>query len=112
GGGNMVGTQWGAALGVLRETELRDCLATLGVRSCYFLDRLDWAYTESAAATLRKWDKEETLEKLVRLVRALRPEIIVTMNPAPTPGQHGHHQAAGRLATPTFAAGAGLHRLP
>ena len=33
GGGNMVGTQWGASLGVLRETELRECLATLGVRS-------------------------------------------------------------------------------
>src|SRR5437763_185007 len=26
GGGNMVGTQWGASLGILREAELRDCL--------------------------------------------------------------------------------------
>ena len=112
GGGNMAGTQWGASLGVLRETELRECLATLGVRSCYFLDRLDWAYTESAAATLRKWDKEETLERLVRLVRALRPEIIVTMNPAPTPGQHGHHQAAGVLATEAFTAAADSNRFP
>jgi LmbE family N-acetylglucosaminyl deacetylase len=112
GGGNMVGTQWGASLGVLRETELRDCLATLGVRSGYFLDRLDWAYTESVAATLRKWDKEETLERLVRLVRALRPEVIVTMNPAPTPGQHGHHQAAGVLATEAFAAAADPNRFP
>src|SRR5262249_17065714 len=32
GGGNMVGTQAGAALGALREAELRDCLAVLGVR--------------------------------------------------------------------------------
>src|SRR5688572_14284733 len=112
GGGNMVGTQWGASLGVLRETELRDCLTVLGVRSCYFLDRLDWAYTESVAATLRKWDKEETLERLVRLVRALRPEVIVTMNPAPTPGQHGHHQAAGVLATEAFTAAANANRFP
>ena len=50
GGGNMVGTQSGAALGALREAELRDCLAVLGVRYCYFLDQLDWAYTESVAA--------------------------------------------------------------
>jgi len=112
GGGNMVGTQWGASLGVLRETELRECLAMLGVRSCYFLDRLDWAYTESAAATLRKWGQEETLERLVRLVRALRPEVIVTMNPAPTPGQHGHHQAAGILAVEAFAAAADPNRFP
>src|SRR3989442_3203003 len=112
GGGNMVGTQGGAALGILREAELRDCLARLGVRYCYFLDQLDWAYTESLSATLRKWGKEETLGRLVRLVRALRPEVIVTMNPAPSPGQHGHHQAAAVLATEAFAAAANPARFP
>ncbi len=112
GGGNMVGTQWGASLGALRETELRDCLNTLGVRYCYFLDQLDWAYTESVAATLQKWGKEQTLERLVRLVRALRPEVIVTMNPAPTPGQHGHHQAVGVLATEAYTAAADPNRFP
>ncbi len=112
GGGNMVGTQAGAALGALREAELRDCLAALGVRYCFFLDQLDWAYTESVAATLRKWGKEQTLERLVRLVRALQPEILLTMNPAPVPGQHGHHQAAGILATEAFTAAADPERFP
>ncbi|MBU6400863.1 MAG: PIG-L family deacetylase [Verrucomicrobia bacterium] len=112
GGGNMVGTQWGPALGILREAELRDCLKRLGVRYCFFLDRLDWAYTESLAATLRKWNHEETLGRLVRLVRALRPEVIITMNPAPSPGQHGHHQAAGVLATEAFDAAADPKRFP
>jgi LmbE family N-acetylglucosaminyl deacetylase len=110
GGGNMVGTQSAAALGILREAELRDCLTRLGVRYCYFLDQLDWAYTESVAATLRKWGKEETLGRLVRMVRSLRPEVILTMNPAPTPGQHGHHQAAGLLATEAFDAAADANR--
>src|SRR5205085_3111817 len=105
-------TQWGPALGILRETELRDCLTTIGLRSWYFLDRVDWAYTESVAATLRKWNKEETLERLVRFVRALRPEVILTMNPAPTPGQHGHHQAAAVLATEAFTAAADRQRFP
>ncbi len=112
GGGNMVGTQAGPALGVLREAELRDCLRVLGVRYCYFLDQEDFFYTESLAASLRKWRKEEALEKLVRLVRSLRPEIIVTMNPAPNPGQHGHHQAAGVLATEAFTAAADPGRFP
>src|SRR6266849_10897739 len=112
GGGNMVGTQGGAALGILREAELRDCLARLGVRYCYFLDQLDWAYTESLSATLRKWGKEETLGRLVRIVRSLRPEVIVTMNPAPYPGQHGHHQAAAVLGTEVFEAAADPRRFP
>ena len=112
GGGNMVGTQAGPALGILREAELRDCLAQLGVRYCYFLDRLDWAYTESLSATFENWGREATLERLVRLVRTLRPEVILTMNPAPTPGQHGHHQAAGVLATEAFSAAADAARFP
>ena len=35
GGGNMVGTQWGPSLGVLREVELGLCLNTLGVKHCF-----------------------------------------------------------------------------
>lgn len=112
GGGNNVGTQWGAALGILRETELKDCLSLIGVRYCYFLDQQDFFYTESLEATFQKWGKEQTLERLVRLIRALRPEIMITMNPAPTPGQHGHHQAAGVLATEAFDAAADPSRFP
>jgi LmbE family N-acetylglucosaminyl deacetylase len=112
GGGNMVGTHWGPSLGILREAELRDCLALLGIRQCHFLDQLDWAYTESLAATLRKWGHEESLRRLVRLVRALRPEVIVTMSPAPNPGQHGHHQAAGVLAIEAFDAAADPSHFP
>lgn len=106
GGGNMVGTQYGPSLGILREAELRDCLTRLGVRRAYFLDCEDFAYTESLSITLEKWGHHETLRRLVRLVRALRPEVILTMNPAPTPGQHGNHQAAGWLATEAFDAAA------
>ncbi len=112
GGGNMVGTHWGPSLGVLREAELRDCLARLGVRYCFFLEQRDWAYTESMSATLRAWDKERALERLVRYVRALRPEIMMTMNPTPNPGQHGHHQAAAILAIEAFEAAADPNRFP
>jgi len=112
GGGNMVGTQWGPALGALREAELRDCLGELGVRRAYFLDREDFGYTESLSVTFERWGRKETLERLVRLVRALRPEVVVTMNPAPTSGQHGNHQAAAVLAIEAFDAAADATQFP
>lgn len=112
GGGNMVGTQSGPALGILREIELRDALQGLGVRQVHFLDKADFAYTESLAITLERWNHEDTLGRLVRVVRTLRPEVLVTMNPAPSPGQHGNHQAAGWLATEAFEAAADPARFP
>ena len=112
GGGNMVGTQYGSALGILREGELRECLHLMGIRHCFFLERADFAYTESLAITLEKWGHQETLERLVRLIRILRPEVVLTMNPAPNPGQHGNHQAAGLLAIEAFDAAARLDRFP
>jgi len=112
GGGNMVGTHWGPSLGVLREAELRDCLNRLGIRYCFFLDQRDWAYTESMSATLRAWDRDAALGRLVRYIRSMRPEIILTMNPTPNPGQHGHHQSAAILATEAFVAAADPSRYP
>jgi LmbE family N-acetylglucosaminyl deacetylase len=112
GGGNSTGKESGVALGVVREAELRRCLHLLGARYLYFLNQPDWAYTESVQATLAKWKHDETLLRLVRLVRILRPEVIATMDAAPSGGQHGHHQAAGRLATEAFEAAADPKAFP
>ena len=112
GGGNMVGTQSGTALGILREVELRDALRGLGVQQAHFLDKADFAYTESLSITLERWGHDDTLGRLVRLIRALRPEVVITMNPAPSPGQHGNHQAAGWLATEAVEAAADAARFP
>jgi LmbE family N-acetylglucosaminyl deacetylase len=102
GGGNMVGRHAGAALGLLRESELRQCLEHLGVERLYLLGQLDWAYTESARMTLDFWDADAVRQQIVRLIRVLRPDIIVTMNPIPAPGQHGHHQAIAILSIESF----------
>ncbi len=112
GGGNMVGTQSGPALGILREIELREALRGLGVQQVHFLDKADFAYTESLSVTLERWNHEDTLGRLVRVIRSLRPEVVITMNPAPSPGQHGNHQAAGWLATEAFDAAADPSRFP
>lgn len=112
GGGNGTGKESGPALGAVREAELRQCLAALGTKHLYFLDKTDFAYTESVRATFDKWGHDDSLKRLVRLVRLLRPEVVCTMDPGPSGGQHGHHQAAGRLATEAFDAAADPARFP
>ncbi len=110
GGGNAVGREQGQALGRLREDEQRRALGLLGVETILYLDRLDWGYTTSHTATASRWDAEETLGRLVALVRELRPRLILTMNPYPS--GHGHHQFAARMASEAYFAAADPTRFP
>ncbi len=110
GGGNAIGRELGPSLGILREAEIRRSAAEYGVDLVYFLDKTDFFYTLSDKATYDVWGHEDTLGKVVRLVRLLRPDVIVTMWPGP--GTHGHHQAAARLATEAFTAAADPAQFP
>jgi LmbE family N-acetylglucosaminyl deacetylase len=102
GGGNAAGTEEGPALGRLREAEERRAAGKAGITDIHYLDRPDFYYTVSAPLTAAVWGHRRTLEQIVRLVRETRPKVIVTMEPAPVPGQHGNHQEAGRLATEAY----------
>ena len=53
-----------------------------------------------------------TLERVVRVIRATRPEVVITMNPSPSPGNHGNHQYAARLAIEAYTAAADPRRSP
>ncbi|HWV23121.1 MAG TPA: sugar-binding protein, partial [Thermomicrobiales bacterium] len=112
GGGNAVGTEEGPALGLLREAEERNAVGMANVEHIYNLDKVDFYYTVSAQLAAETWGYDETLEKVVRVIRTTKPEIIITMNPSPTPGQHGHHQVAGRLAIDAFYAAADPNAFP
>ncbi|MFG2074178.1 sugar-binding protein [Nonomuraea maritima] len=111
GGGNAVGPEEGPALGLLREDEERRAVGKAGVREVFNLDDVDFYYTVSAPLTDQVWGGD-TLEKVVRVVRQTRPEILLTMDPAPTPGNHGNHQEAARLAIEAFYAAADPKRFP
>lgn len=106
GGGNAVGIEEGPALGLLREDEERRAVGTANIQHIYNLDKVDFYYNVSAELTADTWGYDDTLERVIRVIRATQPEVIITMNPAPTPGQHGHHQLAARLAIDAFSSAA------
>ncbi|WP_219412662.1 sugar-binding protein [Pseudonocardia nigra] len=111
GGGNAVGPEEGPALGLLREDEERRAVGTAGVTDVYNLDEVDFYYTVSAPLTQQVWG-DDVLERVVRIVRQTRPEVLLTMNPAPSPGNHGHHQEAARLAIAAYYAAADPKAFP
>lgn len=112
GGGNAAGTEEGPALGLLREAEERDAVSGAGIEHVYNLDQVDFYYTVSAPLTQDVWGYDETLARVVRVIRQTQPEVITTMNPSPTPGNHGHHQMAARLAVAAYAAAGDPEQFP
>lgn len=112
GGGNAVGPEEGPALGLIREREERSAVAKGGITDVYNLDEVDFYYTVSEPLTAQVWDHDETLAKTVRILRQTRPEVLVTMNPAPSPGQHGNHQEAARIAVEAYWAAGDPTRFP
>ena len=103
-GENRVGYEQGAALALVREMEARSAFAALGVLNVWFLGAPNVASPlENPLGSLEKWPHGMTLEKTVRLIRLIRPEVIITWLPDYVVGEnHSDHQAAGVLATEAY----------
>jgi LmbE family N-acetylglucosaminyl deacetylase len=112
GGGNAAGPEEGPALGLIREREERAAVGTAGLTDVYNLDKVDFYYSVSAPLHQQAWGQRETLGRLVRVIRETTPEIVMTMNPAPSPGNHGGHQDAALLLTEAYYAAGDPGRFP
>ena len=110
GGQNQIGTELEEALGVLRSAELMAIHRIDGVEQ-YFTRAYEFGYSFSVEETFEKWGKEEILADVVRIIRTVRPDVIVSL---PLAGEGGgqHHQASGRLAKEAFRAAADPNRFP
>ncbi|MDQ0614751.1 LmbE family N-acetylglucosaminyl deacetylase [Microbacterium sp. W4I4] len=112
GGGNAVGLEEGPPLGMMREAEERTAVGYAGIENVFNLDGLDFYYTASAPLSHQVWDGDAVLGRIVRVVRATRPDVIVTMNPSAVEGNHGNHQQAAMFAVEAYLAAGDPQRYP
>jgi len=111
GGQNLIGSEKGKALGVLRTREL------LGARSVdqglqFFSRANDFGYSKTADETLEIWDQERVLSDIVWIIRKLQPDVIITRFPSDGYGGHGHHTASGMLAEQAYKAASNPEKFP
>jgi LmbE family N-acetylglucosaminyl deacetylase len=110
GGQNEIGPELFEALGVLRTEELAAVHRYDAVEQ-YFSRAYEFGYSFSVEETFQKWGHDETLGDVVRVVRAFRPDVVLTL-PLEAPGGGQHHQASARLAVEAFRAAADPKRFP
>ena len=111
GGQNLIGTEIGAALGVIRTQELLGARRVDGAEQ-FFSRAVDFGYSKDPDETLAIWGRERILSDVVWVIRRFRPDVILTRFPTDGGGGHGHHTASAILAEEAFVAAADSTRFP
>jgi LmbE family N-acetylglucosaminyl deacetylase len=111
GGQNLIGTEQGDALGVIRTHELLAARAIDGAEQ-FFTRAVDFGYSKTPEETLRIWGHDEVLADVVWVIRSFRPDVVIVRFPANGDGGHGHHTASALLAAEAFAAAGDPDRFP
>ncbi len=101
GGQNLIGTEQGALLGLLRTQELLAARVVDGGEQ-FFTRAVDFGYSKTAEETFVKWDKDKVLADVVWAIRKFRPDVIITRFPPNEKAGHGHHTASAILAAEAF----------
>src|SRR5262245_47841969 len=95
GGQNEIGPEIFEALGVLRTQELAALHRFDGAEQ-YFTRAVDFGFSFSVEETFEKWGKDEITADYVRLIRMIRPDVIIGLMPGGGGGGQ-HHQASALI---------------
>ena len=101
GGQNLIGTEKGEYIGLLRTQELLEARKIDGGEQ-FFTRAVDFGYSKTSKETLEKWNEEEVLRDMVWVIRNFKPNVIVLRFPPNSRAGHGHHAASAILAEKAF----------
>ncbi|MFL6334062.1 MAG: PIG-L family deacetylase [Pyrinomonadaceae bacterium] len=111
GGQNILGSEKGALLGVVRTQELLAARRIDGAEQ-FFTRAIDFGFTKSPEETFRFWDHDAVLADVVWVVRRFRPDVMIARFPTTGEGGHGQHTASAILASEAFEAAGDPTRFP
>lgn len=111
GGQNLIGSEQGIELGLIRSQELLAARRQDGAEQ-YFSRAFEFGFSKSAEEALRIWNKEKILADAVWVIRQYQPDVIIARFPGDARAGHGHHAASSIIASEAFVAAADPKRFP
>ncbi|MCX6545706.1 MAG: PIG-L family deacetylase [Acidobacteria bacterium] len=110
GGQNEIGPELFQDMAVLRTAELLAAHRLDGAEQ-WFTRAIDYGYSFSPDEIYAKWGRREVVADFVRLIRTLRPDVVVTMNIQGRGGDRAH-EATAVLTREAFRAAADPTQFP
>lgn len=111
GGQNLIGSEQGIDLGLIRTQELLAARRVDGAEQ-FFSTAFDFGYSKSPDETITKWGHDKILNDIVWVIRKFKPDVIISRFPTTGEGGHGHHTASAILASEAFDAAADSTMFP
>jgi LmbE family N-acetylglucosaminyl deacetylase len=111
GGQNLIGSEKGPLLGMIRTQELLAARRT-DHGTQFFSRAYDFGYSKNPEETFHFWNKDSVLADAVWVIRTFKPDVIVCRFPTTGEGGHGHHTASAIIAEEAFQAAADPTKFP
>ena len=111
GGQNLIGSEQGDALGVIRTQELLAARRIDGTEQ-FFTRAIDFGFTKTTTETYEKWGHDKILSDVVWVIRRFRPDVVVLRFSGTPRDGHGQHQASALLGKEAFTAAADKSKFP
>ncbi len=104
GGQNEIGPELFRDIAVLRTAELLSAHRIDGAEQ-YFTRAIDYGYSFDPQEVIQKWGREDIVGDYVRLIRTLRPDVLLTMNIQGRGGDRAHEATTILVREAYYAAG-------
>jgi LmbE family N-acetylglucosaminyl deacetylase len=111
GGQNLIGSEQGPALGLIRTYELLEARKVDGAKQ-FFSTAIDFGFSKNPDDTFKQWDIDKITADVVWVIRNFRPDIIITRFPPSAAAGHGQHWSSAIIAEEAFKAAADNSRYP
>lgn len=110
GGQNLLGSEQGDLLGIIRTQELLAARKIDGGEQ-FFTTAIDFGYSKTSEETMEIWGKEKIVGDIVWVIRKFRPDVMITRF-SDTLGTHGNHTSSAILAREAFFAAGDPNKYP
>lgn len=103
GGQNILGSEQGEALGLIRTHELIEARRMDGAEQ-YFSRAIDFGFSKTYQETFKHWPDYLLTYDAVWVMRKFRPDVVICRFPPNTQAGHGQHAASAIIAAKAFKA--------
>ena len=111
GGQNLLGSELGAALGLIRTYELLEARKLDGAEQ-FFTRAIDFGFSKNPEDTFKQWNIDSVTADAVWVIRKFRPDIIICRFPPTSAAGHGQHSASAIIAERAFKAAGDPSQFP